>query len=94
MIGLYITRNGDGMNAERRPVKDRAMLFYTIGRTYLIELFHAELQSGLIRIVDGPISRRSYEQLEGLETEMRETRVVYTCLPGQQEVVPLPETAG
>ncbi len=85
VIGLQISRNGDGMNAERRPVKNGAMLVYTIGRTYLIELFHSELQSDQIRFVDGPTSRRAYEQLMGLETEMRDSGMVYTCPPGQHD---------
>ena len=46
------------------------MLFYTIGRSYLIELYHAELQSDQVRIVDGPESRRAYEQLVNLRTEI------------------------
>ena len=45
VIGLQISRHGDGLQAERRPVKDGAMLFYTTGRSYLLELFHSELQS-------------------------------------------------
>jgi len=79
VIGLQISRYGDGINAERRPVKQGSMLVYTIGRSYLIELFHAELQSDLVRIVDGPMSRRAYEQLMALETEIRDTGIVYTC---------------
>jgi hypothetical protein len=63
VIGLQISRSGDGMNPERRPVKNSAMLIYTIGRTYLLELYHAEFQSDQVRIVDGPTSRRAYEQL-------------------------------
>ena len=85
VIGLHISRSGDGMNPERRPVKNAAMFVYTIGRTYLIELFHAELQADQVRIVDGPASQRAYAQLEALETEMRETGVVYTCPPGQHD---------
>jgi hypothetical protein len=85
VIGLHITRNGNGMDAERRPVKNGAMLVYTIGRTYLIELFHSEMQSDQIRIVDGPTSRRAYQQLMSLETEMRESGIVYTCPPGQHD---------
>jgi hypothetical protein len=46
VIGLQISRHGDGLQAERRPVKHGAMLFYTVGRTYFLELFHVELQSG------------------------------------------------
>ena len=41
VIGLQISRNGDGMNPERRPVNRGSMLIYTVGRTYLLELFHS-----------------------------------------------------
>ena len=85
VIGLHISRNGDGMNPERRPVKQGTILVYTVGRTYLIELFHTELQADQVRIVNGPTSQRAYAQLEGLETEMRDTGVVYTCPPGQHD---------
>jgi hypothetical protein len=85
VIGLQITRNGDGMQAERRPVKDRAMLVYTVGRTHLLELFHSELHSDQVRFVDSPMSRLAYDQLTGLETEMRETGVIYSCPPGQHD---------
>ena len=85
VIGLQISRRGDGMNLERRPVKHGSMLIYTIGRTYLLELFHAELQSNQVRIVDGPTSLRAYEQLMGLETEIRESGIVYSCPPGQHD---------
>ncbi len=85
VIGVHITRNGDGMQAERRPVKGGAILVYTIGRTQLLELFHSELHSDQVRFVDSPMSRRAFEQLMGLETEMRETGVVYTCPPGQHD---------
>lgn len=85
VIGLQISRSGDGMNLERRPVKHGSILIYTIGRTYLLELFHAELQSNQVRIVDGPTSLRAYEQLMGLETEIRESGIVYSCPPGQHD---------
>jgi hypothetical protein len=32
VIGLHISRNGDGEQSERRPVKGGAMLVYTVGR--------------------------------------------------------------
>jgi hypothetical protein len=85
VIGLQISRHGDGMNAERRPVKDRSMLIYTVGRSYLLELYHSELQSGQVRIVDGPTTRRAYEQLMALETEFRDTGIVYSCPPGHHD---------
>jgi hypothetical protein len=85
VIGMQISRHGDGTTAERRPVKHSAMLIYTVGRSYLLELYHSELQSGQIRIVDGPTTRRAYEQLMALETEIRESGIVYTCPPGHHD---------
>jgi hypothetical protein len=61
------------------------MLFYTIGRSYLLELFHSELQADLVKFVKSPMSMRAYEQLMGLETEMRETGIVYACPSGQHD---------
>jgi hypothetical protein len=85
VIGLQISRFGDGTNVERRPVDGTAMLVYTVGRNFLIESFQSHLHSRLVLIADGPMSRRAYAQLEGLQTEMRESGVVYTCLPGQHD---------
>ena len=85
VIGLQISRHGDGMSFERRPVKSSAMLVYTIGRTYLLELFFSELQSDLVRIVDGPMARQAYEQLADIETEFRESGTVYTCPSGNHD---------
>lgn len=85
VIGLQITRYGEGTNAERRPVGAGSMLIYTIGRTYLLELYLSEMQSGLVRIVDGQTSRQAYEQLMALETEMRESGIVYKCPPGHHD---------
>lgn len=85
LIGLHITRSGDGMNFERRLVKKGSFLVYTIGRTYLLEKFQMALQSDQVKFVDGPMSRRAYEQLVALETEMRETGTVYRCPSGQHD---------
>jgi hypothetical protein len=73
------------MNAERRPIKDRPMLFYTVGRSYLLELYYSDLQSGQVSIVDGPATRRAYEQLMALETEIRESGTIYRCPTGQHD---------
>ncbi len=85
VIGLQISRAGDGMTFERRPVKNSAMLVYTIGRSYLLELLHTELQSNSVRFADGPGLRRAYEQLANLETEFRENGVIYSCPAGQHD---------
>jgi hypothetical protein len=84
-IGLHITSSGDGMNWERRPVKNGSILVYTIGRSHLLELFHTEMENGLVRFVDGPMSRRAFEQLVNLETELREGGIVYRCPSGQHD---------
>ena len=70
------------MTLEWRPVKHGAMPVYTIGRTYLLELFHTELQSDLVRFADRPQTRRAYEQLANLEAELRDSGMVYTCPTG------------
>src|SRR3977135_920423 len=51
VTGLQITRNGDGMTPERRPVGAASMLIYTVGRSHLLEIFHSALQSPLLRMV-------------------------------------------
>jgi hypothetical protein len=85
VIGLQIGRHGNGMEFERRPVKGSAILVYQIGRSYLLELLRSELQSGQVRIAPGPNSRRAFEQLVRLETEMRESGTVYSCPSGQHD---------
>jgi hypothetical protein len=58
---------------------------YTVGRTYLLELYHSELQADKLRLVDNEMSKRAYQQLAELETEMRDTGIVYTCPPGRHD---------
>ena len=85
VIGVRIGRHGNGMECDRWPVKHSAMLVYTIGRTYLFDLLLAELQNDQVRMVDGPMSKRAYEQLMALVTEMRESGIIYTGPPGQHD---------
>jgi Terminase large subunit, T4likevirus-type, N-terminal len=85
VIGLQISGAGEGMTFERRPVKHGSMLVYTIGRSYLLELFHTELQSDLVRFSSGATLRRGYGQLANLEAEFREKRRVYSCPAGQHD---------
>jgi hypothetical protein len=85
VIGLQIGRNGDGTTFERRPVSHGAMPVYQIGRNYLLEHLRAEIASGQVRIVNTPNSRRAFEQLVRLETEMRESGTVYICPSGQHD---------
>ena len=85
VIGVQISRYGDGMGVESRPTKHGYIPVYTIGRSYLIELFHNELQSDLVRFAEHPLIRRAYEQLSNLETEFRQGGVIYTCPPGRHD---------
>jgi hypothetical protein len=85
VIGLQITRFGDGMTFERRLIKRGAILVYTIGRSFLIEQFHGLMQSGRVKFVDGPMSRKAFAQLADLETEMHETGMVYKCAAGRHD---------
>jgi hypothetical protein len=85
VIGLQISRSGEGMHPERRPVRDGVLPIYTIGRSHLLELYHTELQSRVVRMPNNPMSKRAYDQLMRLETEVRDTGIVYKCAPGQHD---------
>ena len=85
VIGLHISRDGNGMDVEWRPVKGGRLAVYTIGRTYLLEGFLNELRSDQVRFADGPAVRRAYEQLANLEAEFRGSGTVYSCLAGQHD---------
>jgi hypothetical protein len=85
VIGLHITHRGDGLTVERRPAGSGNMLVYTIGRSQLLQLLLAELHSDQVRFVDGPESRRAFGQLEALETELRDSGIVYKCPAGQHD---------
>ncbi len=85
VIGLQITRHGDGITVEHRPVGQGSMLIYTIGRTHLIDQFHSLMATRMVRFVKGPDSERAFAQLNNLQTEMRESGTVYTTLPGQHD---------
>ncbi|WP_407179680.1 terminase large subunit domain-containing protein [Bradyrhizobium sp. STM 3562] len=85
VIGVHISRHGDGMGAERRFTHYGSLLVYTIGRTILLELLHREFQSDLIRLGDSNDIRRGYEQLANLDVDYREGGTVYQCAPGQHD---------
>ena len=85
VIGLHISRSGDGISFVRRLVKRGYVPIYPIGRTDLFELYISELRSDEVRFADEPTMRRTYEQLANLEVEFRDTGTVYTCPPGQHD---------
>lgn len=85
VIGLQISRYGDGTSFERRLVRGGSILVYSIGRTYLFDLLHRDMRSDLIRYADSPEMRRAYTQLVNLEKEIRESGMVYTSGSGQHD---------
>ena len=85
VIGLHISRYGDGNGCEIRQTHYGPLPVYTIGRTYLLELLHREFLSDSIRLADHPNIRRGYEQLANLEVDYREGGAVYQCAPGRHD---------
>jgi hypothetical protein len=85
IVGLQISRHGDGLGAERRSTRYGPLWVYTIGRTILLEQLHREFQSDLIRLGTSPEIRRGFEQLANLEVEYREGGAVYQCAPSQHD---------
>jgi hypothetical protein len=79
VIGLQISRWGDGPSFERRPVNGGVIPVCTVGRSYLLELLHSQFQARQMRMVDGPMARRACEQLTMHETEQHDTGIVYRC---------------
>jgi hypothetical protein len=85
VVGVQISRHGDGIGAERWNTRYGSFLIYTIGRTILLELLHREFQSDLIRLGNIAEIRRGYEQLANLDVDYREGGTVYQCAPGQHD---------
>ena len=85
IIGIHITRHGDGLTFERRVVPGGAILVYSIGRTILIERYLAELESRKIRIPDNEMSRLAYQQLADLEVVDGDTGRIYKCPNGRHD---------
>jgi len=86
VIGLHITRSGDGMNQTTRQVKNGFIPVYTIGRTYLIDLLHRTMSDDKLRILHSPDALRAYEQLMMLEIEFRETGIFYESPSGHDDL--------
>ena len=85
LIGLQITRSGNGMDYEAWPVKNGHVMVYKIGRTQLFDILHGAFHADQVRIVDSAKSRLAYDQLTKLQIELRDTGRVYTCLPGEHD---------
>jgi hypothetical protein len=77
LIGLHITRSGDGMDRSSWRVKNGSIPLYTIGRTHLLDFLHMTMSDDKLRILHGPVAMQAYEQLMMLEIELRESGIVY-----------------
>ena len=85
VIGVHITRSGDGETPEHRPVKGGHVPVYTVGRTQLFDLLLRELHDDMIRIRNGPQSVRAFEQLTNLEMEFKQSGTIYNCPSGHHD---------
>ena len=85
VIGLHITRHGDGLTGEWKQLRNGRYRVYTIGRTYLFDLLLRALDNDQVRFLDHPNARRAFEQLMSLEVAIRESGLVYTCPPGRHD---------
>jgi len=77
LIGVQITRSGDGMDRSSWRVKNGFIPVYTIGRTHLLDFLHMTMSDDKLRILHGPVAMQAYEQLMMLEIELRESGIVY-----------------
>jgi len=85
VVGLQISRHGDGMGCKPHFTNYGRLLVYTIGRSILLELLHREFESDLVRLANSPDIRRGYEQLANLEVEYRDAGTIYQCPAGQHD---------
>jgi hypothetical protein len=85
VIGLHISRHGDGTEFDTRDTKFGVLPVYKVGRAFLIELLHSQLQSEQIRLNNDHNIQRAYEQLTKLAVEYKQGGVVYSCPPGEHD---------
>jgi Terminase large subunit, T4likevirus-type, N-terminal len=86
VIGLHISRYGNGMEAERRFTNYGSILVYKIGRTFLLEQFHTQLQGDLVRLGPSKEIRSGYEQLANLAVDFPEGgHTIYQCPVGHHD---------
>jgi hypothetical protein len=85
VIGLHITRHGDGLTGEWKNVKKGRYRVYTIGRTHLFDLLLRAMENDKVRILDQPNARCAFEQLMSLEVAIRESGLFYDPVPGRHD---------
>ncbi len=85
VVGLHISRHGDGLGFERLHTNYGSLPVYTVGRSILFELLHREFEADLVRLANTADVRRGYEQLANLELEYRDAATIYQCPTGQHD---------
>jgi hypothetical protein len=85
VVGVQIGAAGDGTTVETRILKNGYVRVYRVGRTFLLDGLLQKLRANGMRLIDGQMARRAYEQLNALEFERTEDRVRYVCPPGQHD---------
>jgi hypothetical protein len=85
VVGIQIVSAGDGAEFERRRVRNSIIPVYHVGRTFLFDLLLRELRGDRVRLPDGEMGRRAFAQLNSLEVEQKENRVIYKCPAGQHD---------
>jgi hypothetical protein len=85
IIGVHICPHGDGTKHERRLVRNSSLPVYNVGRTFMFDHLLTVFQSALIRLTDGPMAQRLFEQLHALEVEQKGNGKIYKCLPGKHD---------
>ena len=85
LIGLHISRHGEGSQQIMREVQNGAIPIFTIGRTYLFDLLLSEFQANQVRLSQDADLRRGFDQLTKLEIEYKQTGKVYVCPVGQHD---------
>jgi hypothetical protein len=85
VVGVQIGAAGDGTTIETRILKNGYVRVYRLGRTFLLDYLLQKFRAGQIRLIDGPMAQKAFEQLNALEFERTEDRVRYICPPGQHD---------
>jgi hypothetical protein len=85
LVGVQITRSGDGSQAHMRATAGGAFPVYNVGRTELFDRLRNDVGDKTVRLVPGPEAKRAYAQLVQLGVELHDTGKVYNCPPGQHD---------
>ncbi len=85
VVGVQIGAHGDGSTFEIRRVRNGAIQVCQVGRTALFQTLLRECRSNTIRLPQGPMGKRAFQQLVDLEVQAKENRDIYKCLPGKHD---------